>query len=96
VNIWAFLDPFTYSVWLAITSFIVITGLVYWLLEYIDMNADEIFLGKKPSLCTYLIAIVFTGHLGIQPRTHGARMLSLSWTFWAVIVVSAYTANLAR
>jgi hypothetical protein len=95
VNIWAFLDPFTYSVWLSILAFIVITGLVYWLLEYMDVDADKLFLGKNPILCIYLIAIVFTGHLGIQPRTHGARMLSFSWTFWAVIVVSAYTANLA-
>jgi Ligand-gated ion channel len=95
VNIWAFLDPFSYSVWLAIMAFIVVTGLVYWLLECLDVDADELLLHKNPLLCIYYSAIVFTGHLRNRPSTHGARMLSLSWNFWAVIVVSAYTANLA-
>jgi Ligand-gated ion channel len=95
VNIWAFLDPFSYSVWLAIMGFILITGLVLWLLEYMDIEADELLLHDNPLLCIFHTAIVFTGHLGTRPRSHGARILSLSWTFWALIVISAYTANLA-
>ena len=43
----------------------------------------------------YYAAISFTGHFEFRPNTIAARLLGLSWAFWALIVASAYTANLA-
>ena len=33
VRLWSFLDPFEHLVWVAISVAIVLTGLVYWVLE---------------------------------------------------------------
>jgi hypothetical protein len=93
VNIWSFLTPFTYSVWLAIIGFIIITGIVDWLMELMYGTADEGF--TNVLLCIYHFAMVFTGHFDIRPKSHGAQILAFSWTFWTLIVVSAYTANMA-
>jgi hypothetical protein len=30
-----------------------------------------------------------------KPNSHAARLLSFSWSFWALIIVAAYTANMA-
>jgi hypothetical protein len=30
-----------------------------------------------------------------QPNSHGARLLSFSWSLWSLIIASAYTANMA-
>jgi hypothetical protein len=95
VNIWAFLKPFDSTVWLTISGAIVITGLLYWLLEYLDVDADEGGLDEKPLALIFYAATTFTGHFGFQPNTNAARILGFSWTFWALIVASAYTANLA-
>jgi hypothetical protein len=95
VNIWAFLNPFTLSVWLAIVGFITLTGLVYWLLEYLDVNTDEGHEIASPLCNIYLAATAFTGHFSFAPNTHPSRILAFSWTFWVLIVVAAYTANLA-
>jgi Ligand-gated ion channel len=95
VNIWSFLKPFTYLVWLAILCYVVITGSVYWLLEMMDGNTDEDLRHAKPLVCIYHFAMVFTGHFGIRPKSNGAQIVAFSWTFWTLIVVSAYTANMA-
>lgn len=95
VNLWSFLEPFHYTVWLTICGAIVVTGLLYWSLEYLDVEADERELEEKPLASIFYSALTFTGHFGFRPNTHAARIIGFSWTFWAVIVASAYTANMA-
>ncbi|CAB9521570.1 receptor subunit 1 [Seminavis robusta] len=95
VNLWGFLSPFKVTVWITIGATIVFTGLMYWCLEYLDVKADERDLEDKPMASIFYAALVFVGHLEFRPKTHSARILSWSWTFWAVIVGSAYTANMA-
>jgi hypothetical protein len=53
-------------------SFIFITGLVYWLMEYMDIDADELLLHDIPLLCILHTAINFTGYSGTKPQSHGA------------------------
>ena len=95
VDMWSFLTPFQFSVWIMIGVAIVATGLMYWMLERLNTESDEAQLESKPLTTVFLSALTFTGNFNFQPNTHAARLLSLSWTFWALIVVAAYTANLA-
>ncbi|KAI2504707.1 ionotropic glutamate receptor [Fragilaria crotonensis] len=95
VNIWAFLDPFSWSVWVAICVFVVLTGLIYWFLEYLDVDADDSDGVNSPWSNIFLAATSFTGHYAFEPNSHATRLLGFSVTFWALIVIAAYTANLA-
>lgn len=95
VNLWSFLDPFSTMVWILIAVAIVVTGLLYWFLEYLDVDADERDLDQKPIASIFYAATTFTGHFEFRPNTHAARIIGFSWTFWALIVASAYTANMA-
>jgi len=86
---------FSLQLWLTIVAAIVATGLSYFLLEHLNKDADERNLDEKPLASIFYAAIAFTGHFELRPNTNAARILSFSFTFWALIVVSAYTANLA-
>lgn len=92
VHLWSFWAPFTPVVWILIVASILVTGLLYWFLEYLDPKADERELDSKPMTSVFYAALVFVGNFDLQPNTDAARILSWSWTFWAVIVGSAYTA----
>ena len=92
VHLWSFWSPFTPTVWMIICASILVTGLLYWFLEYLDPRADERELDQKPMTSVFYAALVFVGNFDLQPNTDAARILSWSWTFWAVIVCSAYTA----
>jgi hypothetical protein len=94
-NVWSFLDPFELTVWLCLLCCIIITGMVYYVLELWNINADELELECKPIASIFYAAITFTGHYELRPQTHPARLVGFSFTFWSLIVGAAYTANLA-
>ena len=94
-NMWSFLTPFTFPVWAMIGVAVFATGIMYWMLERLNSKADEAKLENKPLSTIFLSALTFTGHFDFQPNTHSARILSFSWTFFTLVTVSAYTANLA-
>jgi nitrate reductase NapE component len=94
-NMLSFLTPFTFPVWAMIAVAIVATGIMYWMLESLNSRADEAKLENKPLATIFLSSLTFTGHFDFQPNTHAARILSFSWTFFSLVTVSAYTANLA-
>lgn len=94
-NIWSFLDPFQLALWVGLLCAIVITGIVYYLLELWNSNSDERDLEVKPIASIFYAAITFTGHYELKPQTHPARLVGFSFSFWALIVSSAYIANLA-
>lgn len=95
VDLWSFLKPFSSSVWIAICGAIIFSGLLYWGLEKLNTNADSRALDEKPIASIFYAATTFTGHFDFQPNTNAARLFGFSWTFWALVVGSAYTANLA-
>ncbi|KAI2504706.1 ionotropic glutamate receptor [Fragilaria crotonensis] len=94
-NLWSFLLPFETNVWLAMAAAIFFSGLVYFFLERLNSSSDKRHLGEKPVTAIFLAAITFTGHFEYRPNTNAARLLSFSWTFWTLIMASAYTANMA-
>lgn len=91
----SFLLPFHYTVWLLIIAATVFTGLMYFLLERLNVESDERELEHKPVVAIFLASLAFTGHFQFRPNTNAARILSFSWSFWALIITSAYTANMA-
>jgi Ligand-gated ion channel len=95
VNLWSFLDPFHPSLWGGVVLAIIVTGIVYWVLEIWNVDADERQLECKPVASIFYAAITFTGHYELRPQTHPARLVGFSFTFWALIVASSYIANLA-
>mmetsp|Transcript_41631 Transcript_41631/g.126229 ORF Transcript_41631/g.126229 Transcript_41631/m.126229 type:complete len:490 (-) Transcript_41631:151-1620(-) len=94
-NVWSFLNPFETGVWVLIGATIVFSGFSYWLLASMNSRADERRLSNWPLDSIFLSALTFTGHFEFRPNTLTARLMSFSWTFWALIMASAYTANLA-
>jgi Ligand-gated ion channel len=96
VNIWSFFAPFSYSVWIAILISIFLTGVTYWLLEFMDVDTGEVHIRTRLLQCVYHASLVFTGHFPFRPKSNVAKILSFSWTFWALIVISSYTANMAN
>jgi Ligand-gated ion channel len=94
-NLWSFLLPFEIKVWLAIVGGIFFTGIMYFILERLNTDSDELQLDEKPVTAIFLAAITFTGHFEFNPNTNAARLMSFSWTFWTLIMASAYTANMA-
>lgn len=95
-EMWNFLLPFEYGVWGLIAVSIIFTGLVYWTLERVfDKNSDERVLQANPGDTIFLSALTFTQNLEFQPNSKAAQLLAFSCTFWALIIGSAYTANLA-
>jgi Ligand-gated ion channel len=94
-DVWSFLDPFQLTLWVSLLCCIAITGIVYYILELWNANADEMDLECKPIASIFYAAITFTGHYELRPQTHPARLVGFSFTFWSLIVGAAYTANLA-
>lgn len=95
VDLWSFLKPFETSVWGMIVGTVVIAGLIYWFLDYLNAFADERALEEKPVASIFLAALTFTGHFELRPNTLAAQIMAFSFTFWALIVGAAYTANMA-
>lgn len=52
-------------------------------------------LGNKPGQNLFLAAITFTGQFEFKPASNSARIFTASLAVWSLIVMSAYTANLA-
>ena len=92
---WNFLNPFELTVWLTLVCSIAVTGIVYYILELWNHDSDERDLESNLIASIFYAAITFTGHYELRPQTHPARLVGFSFTFWALIVGSAYTANLA-
>ncbi|GFH55066.1 hypothetical protein CTEN210_11542 [Chaetoceros tenuissimus] len=99
---WA--KPFNQGVWWTLLGTMVLTGFVFLYVEEGTLkelsHSDED--NPKPGSIVSLIItyihksfLVVTGHLEVSPATHAGQVVSFSMAFFAVLIVSAYTANLA-
>jgi Ligand-gated ion channel len=96
INIWAYLTPFSISLWFLLLLFLVVTGILYWAVEWLETHTDErLNHHDNVIICVYNAAMVVTGNFNFRPISHSARFLAFSWTFWVLFVSSAYVANLA-
>lgn len=75
LNIWSFLLPFQWGVWLLLGATILITGAAYWWLEKMDNASDSRQLEDHPGDAVFYTAITFTGHFEYRPTTSAAMIL---------------------
>eukprot|EP00548_Thalassiothrix_antarctica_P010333 CAMPEP_0194161974 /NCGR_PEP_ID=MMETSP0152-20130528/79244_1 /TAXON_ID=1049557 /ORGANISM="Thalassiothrix antarctica, Strain L6-D1" /LENGTH=521 /DNA_ID=CAMNT_0038871833 /DNA_START=396 /DNA_END=1961 /DNA_ORIENTATION=+ len=87
--------PFDLGVWLMIVLTMITSGLLYFFMEVMDPATDRSQLQFNPLSSIFLASFAFTGHFSFEPRTMPARLFGFSLTFLALIIGSAYTANLA-
>ena len=94
-NAWSFLYPFDDVVWYTIGATMIFSGLLYTFLVAIDPYSDRRKIEKKPVAAIFDAAMGFAGHMEFETQTHPARLFSFSLAMWSLLMVSAYTANLA-
>lgn len=88
LNYLSLLRPFTIPVWGLILACIVVSGLMYYLLDVLDKDADEGNLESGPIGSVYLASMAFVGHTQFQPTTAPTKIITLSSSFWAVLMIS--------
>jgi hypothetical protein len=96
-SIFQFLWPLSPMVWILITSSLAIVGFLLFVMDRISPNSKEYQLGRfdlSESLWFIYGSLVGAG-TEMVPRTLSGRLLTGSWWFFALILVSSYTANLA-
>lgn len=90
----ALLLPFTWGVWLFILVITILSGLVYYAIEYIWSDGD------KKKMHVTLIESIFqtflnmTGHSLYDPKHSGTRLITFSTCFFFLVLLASYTANL--
>lgn len=89
-QIWTFLLPFQNDVWWMILVALIASGALYYLLEKLDPSADDGNLEGDPGAAVYFSFITFTGHHEFNPRSHSARLLAFSMTFWGLITAGKF------
>jgi hypothetical protein len=95
LNLWSFLEPFEWRVWLMILVTFLVSGAVYLWMEWFNEDSDRQVLGNKPTETIYFATLTFFGDVKFQPSTDYARLFITGLTFFSMLVASAYTANLA-
>eukprot|EP00977_Amphora_coffeiformis_P001030 scaffold220_cov169-Amphora_coffeaeformis.AAC.10 len=92
---WGWLAPFDRGVWIMVIATVLGSAIIHWLLQSVlNPNATE---EEKvdPIEATWLFATAFAGQFEFDPQTGPARLFTFSIAFWALLMTSAYTANLA-
>jgi len=91
----AFLMPFTFVVWILIVATAIISGLIYYAIDYIDCDGDRNKMEVRKRDVLFLMLLNFTGEYAFDPKKTGNRLIALSTCFLFLIVLATYTANLA-
>ena len=96
-SIFQFLWPLSIEVWLLTTSAILALGILLFVMDRISPNSlaeEEGRFNFKESLWFIYGSLVGAG-TEMVPRTISGRLLTGAWWFFALILISSYTANLA-
>jgi len=95
LELWGWLEPFSTTVWFVIVATIFGSAAVYFALERIDPNSDISEEQLTYMETVWMFGTAVTGQFEFAPKTNAARLFTFSISFWALLVISAYTANLA-
>ncbi|KAG6512174.1 glutamate receptor 3.1-like isoform X1 [Zingiber officinale] len=93
-GVWAFLQPFTWEMWLVTVCSLPLIGAVIWILEH-RLN-DEFRGPPKRQIVTvfwFSFSSLFFAHRENTMSTAG-RMVLIIWLFVVLIIQSSYTASL--
>ncbi|XP_060673093.1 glutamate receptor 2.8-like [Ziziphus jujuba] len=95
-NIWIFLKPLKWTLWLTIAIAFLSTGFIVWILERrtnIDLRGSAHQQLSKVFLFSFLTPVF--AHEGEKVENHWSRFVLTIWVFVAFIVTQSYTASLA-
>ncbi|XP_053208599.1 glutamate receptor ionotropic, kainate 2-like [Panonychus citri] len=107
LNLWAFLDPFSLEVWLyTATAFIGVSLLMYivarispyeWLNDHpCDEEPEELTNTFSIGNCLWFsLGSIMQQGSDLGPKSISTRLVASAWSFFTLIMVSSYTANLA-
>jgi len=96
LDFWAFAAPFSGALWILIVCVTLVTGMVYVLLDYLrSRRTGDLELDSDMQRALYLSMNAFVGHSEFDPKGTMMRVLTLSMNFMFLILLAAYTANLA-
>ena len=91
--------PFGWDSWLLIIVSLILTGFVYWMLEFDAPEGEKQFeqslSGGIASVRETFQGFVEYGIVGFAPGTTGEKILAFGFGFFLLILHSTYTANLA-
>ena len=92
--------PFSNQVWILLIVTLLVTGILCYVIENgfaipkLKFNELSVFITDITDHI-YMSMIVFTGHMNLKTKTKPGQLVSFSLSFFAMLMLSAYTANLA-
>jgi len=92
-DFFAWLRPFDYRTWIMTILVSIFTSVIYW--GMCRLSRDQECRFNNLTQYYYLTALAITGHFEFKPNTLRTMILTLSIAFWSVLLIAAYTANLA-
>jgi hypothetical protein len=97
-NFGSFARPIAPSLWLTFLGISLVTAVIYYIFEkdYSNDTWDRHDKTRKKMLNSLFLALTsYTGSQPFTPGTNTGKMLSLTYSFFILLLVSGYTANLA-
>eukprot|EP00428_Durinskia_dybowskii_P035755 CAMPEP_0170264220 /NCGR_PEP_ID=MMETSP0116_2-20130129/32003_1 /TAXON_ID=400756 /ORGANISM="Durinskia baltica, Strain CSIRO CS-38" /LENGTH=492 /DNA_ID=CAMNT_0010515309 /DNA_START=101 /DNA_END=1579 /DNA_ORIENTATION=- len=95
-QVFSYFRPFAFDTWLAFLVAWLTTAWAYWKFE---TGHDDFQTESSQNLpfihSAYLSALMITGAGGVAPATYAGKFMTLMFSALVVLIVAAYTANLA-
>jgi hypothetical protein len=87
----SFFKPFNWVVWACTILTIVFTAMVYRIIQQIYDSTQP----RQAGIHIFRTSMAAIGQVMFEPARSAERVLVLSLSFWSMILVATYTANLA-
>lgn len=91
---WKLFAPFAWSVWALICFTLIISGLIYYLIDNIYYRGDKEKIDKGINDSLFYSFQVLTGTSNFNPTYFSNRVLLISLRIFCIVVLAAYRANL--
>mmetsp|Transcript_38537 Transcript_38537/g.43171 ORF Transcript_38537/g.43171 Transcript_38537/m.43171 type:complete len:582 (+) Transcript_38537:128-1873(+) len=93
-QLFALLSPFTKGVWILSIAITILSGLVYYAIEYIGSDGDPKKMKVTLRESVFQTFLNMTGHSLFDPKQPGTRLITFSSCFLFLVLLASYTANL--
>ncbi len=100
-KIFSWAGPFSDDVWVLLFVTLLVTGFLYFALEKGFSMPSKIRVSELSNInkdimqYIYRSFVCFSGHMDLRAQTKPGQLISFSLSFFAMLMLSAYTANLA-
>ena len=94
-EMFAIMEPLSYEVWIMIFVTLMLSGLLYYFLDYMSHLTRNVKMETKMGESVFNSFLISTGHCYYVPTDTPNRIFTFSLTFLFLVIASAYTANLA-